>query len=43
MSAYFSICDGPMTLHDAMRDAGELLARGAGNVVRLARAGKLSC
>jgi glycerate kinase len=43
MSAYFSICDRPMTLAESVRDAAELLARGAGNVVRLARAGKLSC
>lgn len=43
MSAYFSICDRPMSLDEAVRDAGELLARGAGNVVRLARLGELSC
>jgi glycerate kinase len=35
LSAYFSICDGPMSLDEAMRDAAELLARGAKNLVRL--------
>jgi glycerate kinase len=37
LSAYFAICNGPMTLADAMREAPELLAIAAANVVRLAR------
>jgi glycerate kinase len=39
LRAYFSICDRPMSTDEAMRDAGALLARAAGNVVRLARVG----
>jgi glycerate kinase len=35
LTAYFSICDRPMTTEQAMRDARELLARAAGNIVRL--------
>lgn len=37
LSAYFSICDGPMTLAESMRDARELLGRAAANVIRLMR------
>jgi glycerate kinase len=37
LTAYFSICDGPMNLEEAMRDAADLLARGAANVTRAAR------
>lgn len=35
LTAYCSICDRPMSLDEAMRDAAELLARGAKNVIRL--------
>ena len=33
--AYFSICNRPMSLEDAVRDAGSLLAATAANVLRL--------
>ncbi|MCC6422947.1 MAG: glycerate kinase [Phycisphaerales bacterium] len=35
INAYFSICDGPMTLEDAMKNAATLLERAASNVIRL--------
>jgi glycerate kinase len=35
LTAYFSICDRPMSLADAMREAPELLAAAAANLVRL--------
>jgi glycerate kinase len=35
LTAYFSICDRPMSLDEAMRNAAELLARGAENLIRL--------
>jgi glycerate kinase len=35
LNAYFSICDGPMTLDEAMRNVRELLAAGAENIVRI--------
>jgi glycerate kinase len=37
LSAYFSICNRPMTLADAISKAPDLLAMAAANVVRLAR------
>jgi glycerate kinase len=43
LSAYFSICDRPMSLDEAVRDAGELLARAATNVVRLRLGGEFFC
>jgi glycerate kinase len=39
LTAYFSICDGPMSLDEAVRDAVELLARGARNLIRMGRFG----
>ncbi|HEY7119325.1 MAG TPA: glycerate kinase [Tepidisphaeraceae bacterium] len=35
LTAYFSICDGPMTLEDAMRCAAMMLERTAAHVIRL--------
>jgi len=40
LTAWFSICDGPMTLEQAMADAPGLLARSAANAFRLWRAKK---
>ena len=37
ITAFFSICQRPMTLDDAMRDASTLLTSTAANVVRLAQ------
>jgi glycerate kinase len=37
MTAYFSICDGPMTLDEARMQADRLLAETAANVMRLIR------
>jgi glycerate 2-kinase len=39
LTAWFSICDRPMSLAEAMADAGRLLSAAAGNVVRVFRAG----
>lgn len=39
IAALFSIANRPMTLEEAMRDAGTLLAEAAENIVRLYRAG----
>jgi glycerate 2-kinase len=38
LTAWFSICDGPMTLEQAMADAAGLLSRSAANVLRVWRA-----
>jgi glycerate kinase len=40
LTAWFSICDGPMTLDAAINDAAGLLSRSAANVLRAWRAGK---
>jgi len=37
VTAYFSICDHPMTLDEAMRNAARLLERSAENVARMVR------
>jgi glycerate kinase len=37
IDAYFSICDGPMSLDEAMANASTLLTSAAANVVRLHR------
>ena len=43
LSAYFSVCDRPMTLDESMRNARELIARAAENVIRTMRLGQDSC
>jgi glycerate 2-kinase len=37
LTAYFSICDGPITIEESMRCAAVLLERTAANVIRLSR------
>jgi glycerate kinase len=37
ISGYFSICDGPMGLEEAVGRAGELLTAAAGNLARVVR------
>jgi glycerate kinase len=40
LTAWFSICDGPLTMEQAIADAPRLLSRSAANVLRLWRAAK---
>jgi glycerate kinase len=40
LTAWFSICDGPMLLDDAMADAAGLLSRSAANVLRTWKSAK---
>jgi glycerate kinase len=38
IAAYFSICNGPMSLQEAMANAGPLLTQAVGNILRLRQA-----